>query len=111
MKRLLLATAMTAALISAAQAGTYTYMCRDHHRAYRVTLDTGRNDECDGANTSCTITWRGTTFRDVKLGEGCRYRYLATQNGVTADLCAATQGVATLTIGKSDFDCQMPNRK
>jgi hypothetical protein len=109
MKNLLVATAMAVAMIEAAHAATYTYMCRDHHKRYPVTLDTGKNDTCDGATTSCTIMWRGTKFQNVKQGEGCRAEYLATDNGVSVDLCTATQGVAVLKIGNKTFDdCQMP---
>ena len=51
MKNLLVATAMAVAMIEAAHAATYTYMCRDHHKLYPVTLDTGKDDSCDGATT------------------------------------------------------------
>jgi bifunctional non-homologous end joining protein LigD len=105
MVRLLLATAMSVALIGSTQASTYTYMCRDHNKSYPVVLDTGSKDDCDGE--SCTIKWRGTTFRNVKMGGGCRYNYFTTDNGVKVDLCTATQGVADLTIGNAKFDCQM----
>ena len=54
-----------------------------------------------------TITWRGTTFQNVKLGDGCRYNFVATRDGVTAELCTATKGVADLKIGKDTFECQM----
>jgi hypothetical protein len=108
MKNLLVATAMAVAMIEAAHAATYTYMCRDHHKLYPVTLDTGKDDNCDGATTSCTIMWRGTKFQNVKQGEGCRAEYLATENGVSVDLCTATQGVADLKIGNTTFNCQMP---
>jgi hypothetical protein len=59
---------------------------------------------------ACTITWRGKTYSNVKVGEGCRYDFRTTTNGVTVDLCTATQGAADLTIGNSKFDCQMPLR-
>ncbi|MGY4428468.1 hypothetical protein ACVWWO_000945 [Bradyrhizobium sp. F1.13.1] len=107
MVRLLLVTAMSVALIGSTQAATYTYMCRDHNKAYPIVLDTGSKDDCDGETTPCTIKWRGTTFRNVKMGEGCRADYIATDNGVKVDLCTATQGVADLTIGNAKFDCQM----
>ena len=34
----------------------------------------------------------------------------ATRDGVTAELCTATQGVADLKIGKATFECQMRQR-
>jgi hypothetical protein len=45
----------------------------------------------------------------VKLGEGCRYNFLATaKDGTTAELCTATKGVADLTIGHAaTYNCQM----
>ena len=108
MLRLLLATAMSVALIGSTQAATYTYLCRDHKKSYPVVLDTGSKDDCgDGETTPCTIKWRGTTFRNVKTGEGCRAEYIGTENGVDVDLCTATQGVADLTIGDAKFACQM----
>jgi hypothetical protein len=108
MKNLLVAAAMAVAMIQAAPAATYTYMCRDHHKLYPATLDTGKDDSCDGATTSCTLIWRGSKFQNVKQGEGCCAEYLATDNGVSVDLCTATQGVADLTIDKTTFKCQMP---
>jgi hypothetical protein len=95
-KGMITTVALVAALTNAmsAYADTYTYMCRIAHKTLPVTLDTDKN----------TITWRGTTFRDVKQVEGdCKAEYKA--SGV--DLCTATQGVANLRIGKSDFECQM----
>jgi hypothetical protein len=74
---------------------------------YPAVLDTGSKDDCNGETTSCIIKWRGTTFRNVKMGEGCRADYIATDNGVKVDLCTATQGVADLTIGNVKFDCRM----
>jgi hypothetical protein len=108
MVRLLLATAISVALIGSTQAATYTYWCRDHNKTYPVVLDTGSKDQCgDGETTVCTIKWRGTTFRNVKGVEECRYGYAATTgDGTKVDLCTATQGVADLTIGNATFQCQ-----
>jgi hypothetical protein len=39
-----------------------------------------------------------------------KYGWTATNNGVTATLCVATQGVGSLTIGKNDFDCQIKSK-
>lgn len=109
MKRLLLATTTSLALIGAAHAATYTYICRDHHKAYPVTLNTGRSDDCDGTMTHCTITWRGTTFTDVKQRPGdCRAEYAASNKGVGIDLCTSTKGVAGLMIGSQNLNCLMP---
>lgn len=98
MKILLVATAMAVAMIEAAYAGTFTYMCYDRHKLYAVTLDDNKG----------TILWRGTKFQNVKQGEGCRAEYLATNNGVSIDLCTETKGVAELKIGNATFNCQMP---
>jgi hypothetical protein len=85
MVRLLLATAMSVALIGSTQAATYSYWCRDHNKMYPAVLDTGSEDDCDGETTPCTIKWRGTTFRNVKGVEECRYGYATTDNGTKVD--------------------------
>jgi hypothetical protein len=114
MKKLLrTAYIVTGTIIAAtsahAAAVTYTYMCQDHHKTYPVTLnDPGTSDMCDPE--TCTITWRGKTYPNVKLGEGCRYDFRTTDNGVIVDLCTATQGVADLAIGNKKFECQMPKQ-
>jgi hypothetical protein len=87
---------------------TYTYLCQDHHKAYPVTINTGKHDDCEGDNTSCTITWHGTTFRNAATNNtGCKEEWTATDNGVTIDVCAQTQGVARLKIDNTTFVCKM----
>jgi hypothetical protein len=55
-----------------------------------------------------TITWRGTVYQDVKLGEGCRYNFAGvSKDGDTAELCTATKGYADLTLGRARFYCHM----
>jgi hypothetical protein len=97
---------------SAQHAGaiTYTYICKDHHKSYPVTLtDPGTQaEDQDCGSASCTITFRGKTYPNVKAVDECRYGFRTTNNGITVDLCTATQGVATLTVGNKSFDCQMP---
>jgi hypothetical protein len=64
----------------AAHAADYTYLCRVNHKSYPVMLDEDKG----------TLTWRGTTFLDLKQVESdCKAEFTATANGVTADLCAA----------------------
>jgi len=69
---------------------SYTYICRVP------------SDDTDKA----TLTWRGTTFRNLRVVEGCRYAWEATRDGATAELCASTKGVTDLKIGGASFDCQ-----
>src|SRR5262249_27538196 len=74
--------------------------------SYPVTVTTPNenDDDMEGG----TITWRGTVFQDVTLGEGCKYNFVATnRDGDTAELCTATKGYADLTIGRARFYCQM----
>jgi hypothetical protein len=97
--------AILAAITTAAHAETYTYMCRVGHKSYPVKVTTP--NEANGSMSGGTITWRGMVFQNVRLGEGCRYNFVATRDGVTAELCTATKGVADLKIGKDAFDCQM----
>jgi hypothetical protein len=47
----------------------------------------------------------------VKETGDCKANFVATRDGVTVELCAATQGVADLTVGKETFECQMPGRE
>jgi hypothetical protein len=101
--KLLIALATTVALVGPAVAGTSTYMCQVGHKFYPVTLTTPNEDSLRGA----TITWRGVTFRNVKFGEGCKTNFVATRDGVTVELCTATQGAADLTIGGDTFECQL----
>jgi hypothetical protein len=94
------ATALLAAITTAAQAETYTYMCKVGHHLYPVAVDEDKG----------TLTWRGQTYTDLKVGENCRVEFIATRDGVTATLCTATKGGAGLTIGdRSELDCQMSN--
>lgn len=110
MKKILASVALAATLATPAMAGTYTYMCRVNHKSYPVTLRLPLEEQDDFTEKG-TITWRGTTFTNVKQGEGCKAEYTATNNGVTIDLCTATQGVADLKIGHATFDCQMPRQR
>ena len=105
MKTIITTAAILAAITTAAHAETYTYMCRVGHKSYPVRVTTP--NEANGSMSGGTITWRGMVFQNVKLGDGCRYNFVATRDGVTAELCTATQGVADLKIGKDTFDCQM----
>jgi hypothetical protein len=114
MKNFLTTVIATAAVLAAtaAHANTYVYMCRVGHASYPVTLTTPdeENAEGDESMNGGTITWRGTVFHNVRLVEGCRYKFAATHNGVTAELCTATQGYADLDIGKATFGCRMRDR-
>jgi hypothetical protein len=81
-------------------------MCKVGSRVYPVTLN----------GKKATLTWRGTTFRDLKEAQAgidavcAKYGWTATNKGVTATLCVATQGVGDLTIGKDGFDCQIKSK-
>jgi hypothetical protein len=103
MKTILLTAVTLVSMLVTAQAETYTYMCKVGPKSYPVTVTTPNDDDMEGG----TITWRGTVFQDVKLGEGCRYNFVATKDGVIAELCTATKGYADLTIGRARFYCQM----
>src|SRR5690242_15308001 len=84
----------------------YDYMCQVGHKSYPVMLDTGHDDDCDGETTSCTITWRGKIFTNIKPGDqGCKAEYV----GDGIDLCAQTKGIAHLTVGGKTFYCRMPH--
>jgi len=105
MKTILLTAVTLISMLVTAQAGTYTYMCKVGSKSYPVTVTTPSNDDLEGG----TITWRGRVFQDVKLGEGCRYNFLATaKDGTTAELCTATKGVADLTIRPRGY-VQLPD--
>ena len=85
---------------AARHAEAYKYMCRvpSAHKSYPIAVN------IDDA----TLTWRGTTFQNLRQGDGCRIKFLATSDsGVTAELCTATKGVADLKIGAASFDCQL----
>jgi hypothetical protein len=117
MKKWLIALATTVALAGPAAAGTSTYMCRVGHKLYPVTVTTpneGDSSSLDvkkrGTLSGGTITWRGKTFPNVKETGDCKANFVATRDGVTVELCTATQGVADLTVGKDTFECQMPGR-
>jgi len=105
----LLTTVAALFLTTAAHAGTYTYMCQVDDKSYPVTVTTPY--ERNGGLGGGTITWRGTTFRNVKWEDDCKAKFVATRNGVTIELCAATQGVADLTVDGETFDCQMRGRR
>jgi hypothetical protein len=103
MKKLLLATVTAVAMIGTAHAGTdtLTYLCRDHHKTYPVTVTNNGCDETAGSS-SCTITWRGKIYRNVKVGdEPCKEEFV----GPGIELCAKTQGFASLKVGDVMFDC------
>jgi hypothetical protein len=92
-KILLLAIAIAACTASAAQAGTYTYKCR--------------GGTAVANENSHALTWRGTTFKNLKVVEGdCHVNWEATRDGGTAHFCVATQYAADLTIGKDRFECE-----
>jgi len=95
-------TAIVIMWSGAAHAGnnTYTYLCRDHQKVHSLKITEAENGG--------TITWRGKTFHNLKTVEsGCKEEWTASDDGVTANVCAATQGVAGLKIGDETFDCQM----
>jgi hypothetical protein len=117
MRKLFRTAAIVGSILIAAtpaMADQFTHLCRVAHKSYPVILRYDCNDSGDALQKDGTITWRGTTYGDMKLGEGCRYEFLATNNGVTVDLCTMTHGVADLTIGgdptkaKAHFECLMP---
>jgi hypothetical protein len=109
MKKLITTTAALAIFATAAHAGEYTYMCKVGRKTYPVTVTTP--NETKGDLEGGVITWRGTTFENVKLGDDCRYNFTATgKDGTSVELCTSTKGVADLKIGKDDFDCQMRGR-
>lgn len=88
------------AVTTAARPADYTYLCRVRRdrKSYPVVVNLDEG----------TMTWRGTTFRNLRNGDGCRVNFLATSDsGVTAELCTATKGVADLKIGNARFDCQL----
>jgi hypothetical protein len=105
MKLAIVTAAVLTVITTAAHAATYTYMCRVGQKSYPVQVTTP--NEANGSMSGGTITWRGTACQNVELGDGCRYNFVATRDGVTAELCTATKGVASLKIGKDTFDCQM----
>jgi len=106
MRKLLFATTIAVlTTASGAHARTYTYMCRVGHNSYPVTVTTP--NETSGGLGGGTITWRGVTYPNVKSGDDCKAQFTATRNGVTIELCTATQGVADLRVGKDEFACQM----
>jgi len=117
MTKLLIALATTVALVGPAHAKTYTYMCRMGHKLYPVTLTTPNEGDCSSPYSVCdlsggTITWRGVTFRNVSgTQEDCKAKFTATRDGVTIELCTATQGSANLTVGKDTFECEMPESR
>jgi hypothetical protein len=99
MKGITATAALMVAITTSVYAEGYTYMCRvpSDHKSYAVRVD------IDNA----TLTWRGTTFRNLQEVEGCRVKWQATSDGATAELCTATKGVADLKIGDASFDCQL----
>jgi hypothetical protein len=103
MKKLLLATAMLAALIGNVNAndGTYLYMCKVDHKVYPVTVNLIQDK----------LIWLGTSYTHVTDSDDCKVKYMATRGSATISLCTATQGVATLEIGGDKFDCQMPGSR
>jgi hypothetical protein len=67
--QLSIATAAVLTVITtSAHASSYTYMCRVAHKSYPVQVTTP--NEASGSMDGGTITWRGTTFQNVKLGDG-----------------------------------------
>jgi hypothetical protein len=72
-------------------------MCKVGRHVYPVTANEEKK----------TLTWRGTTFHDLKEADCAKGGWTANSGAIT--LCGATQGGGNLTIGKDDFDCQMPH--
>src|SRR5262245_38769992 len=103
--------ATTVALVGPAAAGTYTYMCRVDPKLHPVTITTPYEREDGSGLGGGTITWRGVTFRNVKWEDDCKAKFTATRDGVTIELCTATQGSASLTLEGGTYDCQMPGRR
>jgi hypothetical protein len=106
MKTIITTAAVLTAITMSAHAYTDTYMCRvpNDHRVYPVTLHSATKFAADGKGT---LTWRGTTFRNLRMVEGCAERYQATHSGVTADICMSNRSGAGLTIGKASFECEL----
>jgi hypothetical protein len=108
MRKLLIAAVALAALAGSANAETYTYMCRVGSKSYPITVFSPKGGALEGS----TIMWRGKVFRDVEVGDGCKAQFFAqSDNGDALELCAATQGYASLTIGVASYDCEMPGRR
>jgi hypothetical protein len=105
MKFAMVTAAVLMIIPTAGHGATYTYVCRVGQKSYPVQVTTP--NEANGSMSGGTITWRGTAFQKVELGDGCRYNFVAAREGVTAELCTATKGYASLKIGKDTFDCQM----
>jgi len=103
MRKLLAATAVLLTVTTAAHAEVYPYICkttdeRGNTQMYTAKLDLDRN----------TITWHGKVFRKLKQIDGCKANYRATaSDGSTAEFCAATQGVADLTVNGVKFECNI----
>jgi hypothetical protein len=94
----------------AAHAKTYTYMCQVGPKSYPVTVTSP--NEAHGVLGGGTIMWRGMTYPNVKANfADCKVQFTATRNGVTIELCTATQGSASLTLEGGTFDCQMPEKQ
>jgi hypothetical protein len=97
-------------LTTAAHAKTYTYMCREGLKSHPVTVTTP--NEAHGVLGGGTITWKGLTYPNVKANlADCKVQFTATRNGITIELCTATQGAASLTLEGGTLPCQMPGVK
>ena len=107
MRKLLVAAVALAALAGGANAETYTYMCKVGPKSYPITVFTPK-----GSLEGGTIMWRGKTFWNVEVGDGCKAQFLAqSDDGDALELCTATQGYASLAIGVASYDCEMPGRR
>jgi hypothetical protein len=110
----IIATAAIVAVIAmpahAGNEGVHGFICAALGRSGILTVDENKG----------TLTWqwraaapyesrgsRTETFRDLKTVEGCKVKYQATHDAVTAVLCTYTHGVANLKIGEASFDCIM----
>jgi hypothetical protein len=93
----LAAIAMPAHATDEGAHGRYTYKCHGASGYGTIKVDEDKG----------TLTWRGTTFQNLKQVEGAKVTWQATNNNVTAELSTATKGVADLTIGEASFDRQM----
>jgi hypothetical protein len=115
MKRIVVSTLVAISTSSAYAAGdnVYRYTCKPHSL---VVVD----------ENAKTLTWTGgpggtATYTNLvdamkdysdKHPDGddypcARYGFIASKADVTVKLCGATQGYATLTVGGTDYECNL----
>jgi hypothetical protein len=105
MKKMLLAGCAVLALCGQGYAETYTYACQVREAAtgnthlYSAVLDLSKH----------TITWRGKVYRNVKEDVSGNPDTCAKEcfGNAAVRLSTATQGVADLSVGGNDFDCDL----